>query len=179
MNEQSDDNVTEKQLFPLLTKQSDTLEGNDKFASWQNFQIGNENSSTESIRVVVNLEDSRDELPSVAQMNAYKFLKENEVNITQKVIEELFLDYPQIRAVYEGIEPEYLPEIDQPEDFHRLIKLINVYINSESMDEFSYVGFEFDCLWDIEHGLGVMVHKDKYIGCNDAEAAWNLELAQS
>jgi hypothetical protein len=178
MNEQSNDIIIEQPPFPLLTKQSGSFEGTDTFASWQNFQAGDEDLPNEVIRIVVNLENPNDELPSVAQTNAYNFLKENEALITQKITEGLFVDYPQIRVVYEGIEPEYIPEIDQPADFRRLIKPINIHINSESMDEFAYIGFEFDCLWDIEHGLGVMMHKTKYIGCNDAEAAWNLALAQ-
>ena len=163
--------------FPPLTGESDSLEGKDYFASWQGFQANDEPLDGE-LRIVVIVENA-DGAPSAAQTNAYRFLKENESSVTENVLRGLFSDYPQIREVYGGIEPEYLPAIEQAEDFRRLIKPINVYINSEAEDDYAYVGFECDCLWDIEHGLGVMMHKDKYVGYNDAEAAWNLDLARS
>lgn len=173
------DSNSEKFPFPPLAEYgSDSLKGVDFFVSWQNFQANDEASNGEIV-VVFHLENENERVPSAAQTNAYRYLKENEASVTASVLAGLFADYPQIREVYGGIEPEYLPVIEQPEDFRRLIKPLFIHINAESKDDCAYIGFEFDCLWDIEHGLGVMTHRSEYVGCNDAEAAWNLDLARS
>lgn len=179
MNESPDELIVKQPPFPPLSKYgSDSLKGTDFFASWQNFQA-NDDASNGEIEIIVHLENSDGQTPSAAQINAYRYLKENEPSVTANVLAGLFADYPQIREVYGGIEPEFLPVIEQPEDFRRLIKPLFIRINAESEDDCAYIGFELDCLWDIEHGLGVMTHRNEYIGCNDAEAAWNPDLARS
>ncbi len=179
-NDMNVNNANSKQFpFPPLAEYgSDSLKGKDFFVSWQNFQANDEASDGEIV-VIIHLENEDERLPSAAQTNAYRYLKENESSVTASVLAGLFADYPQIREVYGGIEPEFLLIIEQPEDFRRVIKPVFIRINAESEDDCAYIGFEFDCLWDIEHGLGVMTHRDKYIGCNDAEAAWSLDLARS
>lgn len=165
--------------FPKLIKFTENLrEGTDTFASWRDFQANAEPSNGE-LRIFVYLESMGDEKPSAAQTTAFRYLKENESQVTAALLAGLYNDYPQIREVYGGIEPEYLPEIEQTADLRRMIRPLNIHINLEAKDNCAYIGFECDCLWDEEHGLGIMMHRDEYIGCNDAEAAWNLDLAQS
>lgn len=41
-----------------------------------------------------------------------------------------------------------------------------------------YVGFSFSCPWDSEHGLGVMMHKDRVIDIGDDEMAFDLGRAK-
>lgn len=171
-------NIEPSPFPPLSEYAADLLEGVDFFASWRDFQANGEPSSGE-IRIFVYLESADDSAPSAAQINAYRNLKENESEVTMSLLAGLYRDYPQIREVYGGIEPEYLPEITQPTEFRRVIKPLNLHINTEAKDGCAYIGFECDCLWDEEHGLGIMMHRSEYIGCNDAEAAWNLDLAQS
>lgn len=178
MNNQKSEKIYEQPPFPSLTIYTDTLEGVDFFASWKDFRA-NDEICDGNISVSVDVSQSPDRKPSAVQTNAYKFLKENEAQITQAILAGLLIDYPQIREVYGGIEDEYLPNIETAEDFRRVIRPIRIHINEEEENESAYIGFEFDCLWDVEHGLGVMTRRLEYIGCNDAEAAWNLSLAQS
>ena len=178
MNQPPNERDFNQTIFPPLSSyDSGLLRGNDFFSSWKGFRVDGDASNGE-IPILVYLENEEDRKPSSAQINAYRYLKENESAVTESLLVGLFADYLQIRAAYD-IDPEYIPAIERAEDFGRLIKPINIHINSESEDDFAYIGFEFDCLWDIEHGLGVMMHRTEYIGCNDAEAAWNLDLARS
>ncbi len=178
INKKENEMFFEQPPFPPLKIETDSLEGKDFFASWQGFQANGEALNGE-IRIVVITAESADNLPSAVQTNAYRFLRENEAQVTAAILDGLFADYPQIREVYGGIEDEYLPEISVAEYFCRLIKPLSIYINEQSKDGFAYIGIEFDCLWDEEHGLGVMTRQSEYIGCNDAPAAWSLDLAQS
>lgn len=179
MNHLPDETEFNQPPFPKLSKYAaDALDGIDTFASCENFQANSAPSIGER-RVIVHLESADDAKPSAAQINAYRYLKENEARVTAALLAGLYQDYPQIREAYGGIEPEYLPEIAQAADLRRAIEPLNVHINREAKDGCAYIGFECDCLWDEEHGLGVMMLRDEYVGCNDAEAAWNLDLARS
>lgn len=178
MNQPPNEYISDQTIFPPLSSyDSGLLKGSDFFSAWKGFRADGDASSGE-IPIFVYLDNEEERKPSAAQINAYRYLKENESAVTESLLLGLFADYPQIRAVYD-IDPEYIPVIERAEDFRRLIKPINIHINSESEDGYACIGFEFDCLWDIEHGLGVMMHRTEYIGCNDAEAAWNLDLARS
>jgi hypothetical protein len=41
-----------------------------------------------------------------------------------------------------------------------------------SKDGFAYVGYEFGCTWDDEHGLGFMTHKDRIIDFGGADTSF-------
>ena len=40
-------------------------------------------------------------------------------------------------------------------------------------DNFAYIGFEFGCEWDEEHGLGVMMHKDSVVVIGQADTSFD------
>jgi hypothetical protein len=41
-----------------------------------------------------------------------------------------------------------------------------------------YVGFEFGCTWDDEHGLGVLMHGERVVDVGGAETAFLLWIAE-
>ncbi len=79
---------------------------------------------------------------------------------------------------YPPDEAHLMPEVQSPEQFRELIGLSTVHILAVAKRGFAYVGFEFGCLWDDEHGFGVLTHKNYVVDIGGADTAflgWNAE----
>jgi hypothetical protein len=59
------------------------------------------------------------------------------------------------------------------EDFKNLIGLSNLHIMESDKNDFAYIGFELGCDWDDEHGVGIMMHKDRVVAIGLAETSFD------
>ena len=113
--------------------------------------------------------------PSESQVNAYAFLKNEEVRLRNVVLQRLMAEYPQIKRTYveaDGNEAATLfPSIQSTEDLRELICICNVHVLPVERDRCAYIGFEFGCVWDPEHGLGIMMHRDRVVAVGQADSA--------
>ena len=66
-----------------------------------------------------------------------------------------------------------MPEIERIEQLRSLIGLSNVYVHAVSKDGMAYIGYEFGCTWDDEHGLGVMTHRNRIVEAGYADASFD------
>jgi hypothetical protein len=41
------------------------------------------------------------------------------------------------------------------------------------LGHWAMLGFAFSCQWDVEHGLGVVYHRDKVVGVGESGITWN------
>jgi hypothetical protein len=64
-----------------------------------------------------------------------------------------------------------MPQVTTPDELKSLFGLANVHIHQASKNGVSYVGLEFECTWDSEHGLGVMIHKNRIVDFGGADTA--------
>ena len=91
---------------------------------------------------------------------------------------------------YQGLRPRYLdflgdeadalmPEVQTADELRPLIDLRHVHIHPWSRDGIGYVGLQFGSTWDVEHGLGLMMHLDRVvdIGGADVSFAWQPDEA--
>jgi hypothetical protein len=53
-----------------------------------------------------------------------------------------------------------------------------VNVHQVQKDGIPYVGFEFACTWDEEHGLGVLMHGTRTVEIGGADTAFLLWLAE-
>lgn len=105
---------------------------------------------------------------------AYQFILDNQKDILIAIFEELLKVYPKWQDDYgydEDDKAEFMPYINTIEDLYRLIKPIGIHIICQSKESISYVGYEFDCTWDDEHGFGAMLHKDRIVEIGQADTA--------
>lgn len=113
--------------------------------------------------------------PSESHVNAYAFLKNEEVRLRDVVLQRLMAEYPEIKRVYleaDGDEAAALfPSIRSAEDLRELICICNVCVLPVEHDGCAYMGFEFGCVWDPEHGLGIMMHRDRVVAVGQADNA--------
>ena len=56
--------------------------------------------------------------------------------------------------------------------------LSNVHVLRVARDGIAYVGFEFGCAWEEEHGLGVMMHRDRVVAAGGADVSFLEWIAE-
>jgi hypothetical protein len=111
---------------------------------------------------------------SKAQENAWEYLVENastiEVALRRKLVsiqancivqmEEELADGAPYQDHWDMIQraiPNPATEID------RFYKLVGITLATTGLDECGFVGFEFQTAWDKDHGLEILMHKDRVI----------------
>ena len=70
------------------------------------------------------------------------------------------------------------PEITQVDDLYDLVTLTSVDVHCLSRLGIPYVGLEFSCPWDHEHGVGVLTHGTRIVEVGEADTANLLWIAQ-
>jgi hypothetical protein len=104
--------------------------------------------------------------PSAEQANALRYLLEHEEAIRDALVAAIFEEYSAIREglLRDGLDDEEdLPNLERPDQLKAHIGLSTVHILAVVKDGAAYVGFEFGCTWDMEHGLGVMMHRGRIV----------------
>ena len=155
--------------FPPLRWEDYAWVGELKLPSWAGFQtrrgwygaISSESPSDGTARLsVAPVDDEGRSHPTAEQEAAVKYLMDNEAAVAASVLQALFDQYPDEKAAYaedysEEEAEETLPDIADPSGLRALIGLSDVHVLSVFKDGAAYVGFEFGCVWDEEHGAGV------------------------
>jgi hypothetical protein len=120
--------------------------------------------------------------PTPEQVAAFRHLLDHEASVAAAVERALLGYYPGARArnldAFGGDsliieeESERMPEVIT--DVAGLVPLIGlsaVHVLAEARDGIAYVGFEFGCEWDEEHGAGVMTHRGRIVAVGQADVS--------
>lgn len=165
------------------------LEGPVTLACWSGFQSRQEaynapdspHPSNGNARINIG-GDMINEDPAVQRfhINAYNYLMEFQQQIQDNILHALFAEYKGLQEMY-GYDKEeaaaLMPDVQDMQQFKKLIGLSAVHLLNVNKDDIGYVGYEFGCTWDAEHGLGVMTHKDRIIELGDASTAFLTWIA--
>lgn len=108
-------------------------------------------------------------LLSQAQYESIQYLTKNSEIVRDSLLSSLLRDYPNAKEIYQDL----MPEIRSIEDYKEHTGLSIVHLMNSEKDGFAYYGFELDCSWDDEHGVGVMMYKDRVIAVGLAEESFN------
>jgi hypothetical protein len=170
--------------FPPLTCADFFWEGEDRFPEWDGFRNRAEmfppdDPEAEPPRMVaVNVVPADANVPtppSAEQIAAYAHLKTAGPAVAAAVLTALLAEYPSWRDSYgydDEEAEELMPEVTRPEDFRPLIGLIKVHVLNVAKDGVAYVGLQFDCAWDEEHGLGAMTHRGRVVKLGGADTSF-------
>ncbi len=80
-----------------------------------------------------------------------------------------------MRERYEFLGDELtvlMPEVNSVDDLRKLIGFQGVFVHTTQKDGIPYVGFCFDCSWDDEHGLGVLMHGTRVVEIGGMDTAF-------
>ena len=128
--------------------------------------------------------DDEDETPPLAEQGvAYQFLLDNDKAVRNEIVKAVFAYYPKVRERYKDDFDadefaEKMPVIKKPIELVQRMGLSIVHILNIHHDGAAYVGFEFGCDWDEEHGLGVMTHQGRIVVVGQADEAFDEHIAK-
>ena len=156
----------------------DNYEGEITLSSWKGFQsrqgfYGEKDSSEISNGFVKVFITGRQvdyvKTTTQEQVNSISYLQNNSDKIRDEILNALFKQLPEIKEIYEDL----VPEIKNIADFKNVLGLSIIHVMDSDKDGFSYIGYEFGCDWDDEHGIGVMMHKDRVIEIGQADTSFD------
>lgn len=70
------------------------------------------------------------------------------------------------------------PIVQSPAHLRRLIGLHDIHVHGLIKDGIPYVGYEFGCDWDDEHGLGVLMHGNRAVEIGHADCSFTVWVAR-
>jgi hypothetical protein len=177
--------------IPNIKLVDDRFEGTVSLPVWKEFQSRqgdygslDTHESSNGIFPISIGGDMVMDIPTITtdHINAYKYLSTHSVQIRDSILTRLFADYKNLQLDYgynETNSKEIMPDIENVEDFKKLIGLSQVHLMNVGKDSFAYVGYEFGCTWDNEHGLGFMMHKDRIIDFGGADTSFLTWIANN
>lgn len=130
-----------------------------------------------TVDVALHLEKGRSDA-SPGQLAALRYLERNDRTIIAKVLGRLFTEYQKAReAARAEYEPDELadvglPRVTKPERLLQLLDLTHADVHACSTGGVAYVGLQFHCSWEKEHGLGVLLHRARIVEIGGADTAF-------
>jgi hypothetical protein len=115
--------------------------------------------------------------PSPEQVAATAYLIENEQAVQDLVLGSILENYREWQQEYMG-DDEYMPDVTKAEQLQSLLLLWEVSIPNEAKDGYAYVVLSLLPNWDIEHGIGALLHRDRVVFVGDHDSlgdAWRQE----
>lgn len=114
------------------------------------------------------LSDEKRSNPTPAQSAAYTHLLKNQKQVQKAILLDVFGRYPDYRASYLAEfdldeTDDRLPILKRHQQLKDLVGLSSVFVHTVEKDGIAYVGYEFGCDWEEEHGFGAMMHKDRVV----------------
>ncbi len=185
--------------FPPLHWDNTSWSGEVVLPSWAGFQdrsgsyasVGAKSPSDGTFSLSVDSAGDDDEgddeveetPPTPEQAAAFQYLMDHESEVAAAVGRALVEYYAEAKQAYlaspysdESLE---LPDVSNVDDLRPLIGLSGVHVLTVTHDGSAYIGFEFGCVWDDEHGAGVMTHRGRVIQAGQADMSfveWVAEL---
>ncbi|WP_323772036.1 DUF6985 domain-containing protein [Antarctobacter sp.] len=128
--------------------------------------------------------EGRDNAPlSAEELALVQWVSDNYAMQTPIILAAIFEAYPKFRRQFfedHDIEEneEDLPLVTSAEGLARVMVLTDVFVPQISKDSVPYVGYQFSCEWDKEHGLGVLMHGSRLVEIGGADTAFTLWIAK-
>lgn len=113
-----------------------------------------------------------DRNPSEAQRRALEFQVKNGGEVARSVLIALLPYYREFKQSC-GLDDELMPPISSPDEFRKMIGLSQVHVHPYFRDGLGYIGLEFGCDWDEEHGLGIMMHGSRVVDIGSADTSFD------
>ena len=160
-----------------------------RLPSWAGYQtrngpygaISSESASDGSVRITFAPEGRNKSPLTDEEVASVQWLLDHEDDMASAVLDSLFAEYPGLQQSYGYEEAERrrcMPDIASPAGFRQLIGLHTVHVHPLRKNGLAYIGFEFGCTWDDEHGLGVLMHGTRVVQVGGADTAFLLWIAR-
>lgn len=162
-----------------------------KLPEWAGFhlRLGTEGSkgrdvASDGLVTVIFKRRGRDIAPLTEEdQRLVRWFEDHHAEQSEPILTSVFAAYPAFKQAYRedyGLDDveDILPEISGPRDLRGLIKLNEVVIHRLEASGMPYIGYEFECAWDGEHALGVLLHGTRVAVVGDANVAFTRWIAE-
>lgn len=166
--------------FPPLTWELYFWVGEVILPSWSGFQtrrggygaVSSQETSDGTARLSISPLDRQARThPTDEQVAAFRHLMENEEAVAAAVARAL-VDYCPGEAYDEDDDEDGVLDVSEPGDLRPLIGISAVHVLNVFHDGAACIGFEFGCVWDEEHGAGVVTHLGRVLATGQASCSF-------
>lgn len=108
------------------------------------------------------------------QKNGYDDVIQNQAEIAGAILAALLREYSAMQEDYgynEAEKAEYMPDAIDTGALAKLLSPSSVIIHPVERERLPYIGYEFGCPWDEEHGFGAMLHGTRVVEIGGADTA--------
>jgi hypothetical protein len=174
--------VLERPPFPRLTfTDCEWWEGRIDLGHWAGFGEAIGGDPKEDAEIIVCPHDpTSDPLPSPAHEKALRYYLAHEAEIVD-------VSLAALRGFSEKLRPHWigyfgseetdriLPVWPSSQALKSHLSLSSITVTGFRKDDMSYIGLQFACSWDEEHGAGVLLHGSRVVEVGMAEVAFAVE----
>ncbi|RAJ33070.1 DUF6985 domain-containing protein [Pedobacter cryoconitis] len=110
------------------------------------------------------------------------YIADNQSKILEVILTGLLEQYPTLQNEYGyscSDKQDFMPDVMAIKDFADLLSPVGIHIFSVYQDKFPYIGYEFSCSWDTEHGLGFMMFQNRIIEIGGADTSFLSWIAKA
>lgn len=104
-----------------------------------------------------------------------EYVASHQAELQKAVTKAIKKEYQKALADKEAFDPQFVDEILPPvandQQLLGLVTPVSINVFETAKDSYHFVGFEFECTWDEEHGIGVVTHKLKVVAHGNASTA--------
>lgn len=170
--------------FPALTWADYFWEADIVLPSWAGFQarrgdygaVTSHRPADGTARLsIASLDHEARTPPTAEQVAAFQHLMDNEAAVAEAVVTTL-VDYCPGNC-YDGNDDE-LRAVSEPAHLRRFIGLSSVHITDVFHEGVACVGFDFGCVWDEEHGAGVMTYLGRVLATGQGDTSFEAWVAR-
>jgi hypothetical protein len=116
----------------------------------------------------IELGDSKGKGPTPEQEKAFRELVDNEAHVINVIMRAIFEKYREMMDA-DPTSYNFFPKVKSPADLKKMLRCEYVHVSEYHKFGVAYLGFYFDCLWDTEHGLGVLWLNDHVVEVGDSD----------
>ena len=154
--------------------------------SWTGFnpEVGYNEEEEHGLVTIVYAPEGRKEQPlSSEEIERAMWVVTNQKALHDSVMDTLFDAYPKIREeareyIDEEDYDEIMPEISSQLELKQLLNLDSINVHQITKNAMPFIGVTFQCNWDDEHDLGILLHGTNVLEIGGADVACLLWLAE-
>jgi hypothetical protein len=160
-------------MIPNIIKKDIFWEGNIYLESWNEFY-------EKELNLVINIGGDYiiDEVTYIHKQG-YNYLISKQQDILNIIFKELYQYYLIWQKEYDmEINEAIMPDISSITELKSLLYPEKIFIMNVDIQEMPYIGVQFKCSWDDEHGIGVMIFKDRIVKVGGSDIAFMNWIAE-
>ncbi len=131
------------------------------------------------IRIVFAPEGRDDSPMRPEEVSQVQWAIEHGGSVEAAAAQAVFAQYPEWQADFHEDEvAEFMPDIKTTADLKKLMGITSINVHQISASGLAYIGIELGCTWDVEHGIGVLLHGTRVVDVGGADTAILLWIAK-